>query len=90
MAKFALMLLPYRASRGTLYFVFDPVDPKQSFPALEHGILQYWAEEDIFKRSVKDRDSEAQSIWDKKLASKMGKKKEKNQNLKYRLLKKIV
>jgi isoleucyl-tRNA synthetase len=34
---------------------FDPVDPKQSFPALEHGILQYWREEDTFKRSVKQR-----------------------------------
>ncbi|MBT4021237.1 class I tRNA ligase family protein, partial [Candidatus Peribacteria bacterium] len=63
--------------------MFDPVDPKQSFPALEHGILQYWAEEDIFKRSVKDRDSEAQSIWDKKLASKMGKKKEKTANFSF-------
>jgi isoleucyl-tRNA synthetase/bisphosphoglycerate-dependent phosphoglycerate mutase len=82
-AKFALMLLPYRASRGTLYFVFDPVDPKQSFPALEHGILQYWAEEDIFKRSVKDRDSEAQSIWDKKLGEKMGKKDKKTENFSF-------
>lgn len=35
--------------------MFDPVDPKQSFPALEHGILTYWKEEDIFKRSVKQR-----------------------------------
>jgi len=32
--------------------MFDPVDPKQSFPALEHGILSYWREEDIFKRSL--------------------------------------
>jgi len=37
--------------------MFDPVDPKQSFPALEHGILQYWKEEDTFKRSVKQRDA---------------------------------
>ncbi|HLC76545.1 MAG TPA: class I tRNA ligase family protein [Candidatus Peribacterales bacterium] len=33
--------------------MFDPVDPKQSFPNLEHGILQYWREEDVFKRSIK-------------------------------------
>ena len=32
--------------------MFDPVDPKQSFPALERGILKYWKEEDTFKRSV--------------------------------------
>ncbi len=35
--------------------MFDPVDPRQNFPALEHGILTYWKEEDIFKRSVKQR-----------------------------------
>jgi isoleucyl-tRNA synthetase/bisphosphoglycerate-dependent phosphoglycerate mutase len=34
---------------------FDPVDPKQSFPALERGILTYWKEEDTFKRSMKQR-----------------------------------
>ncbi|HLD07524.1 MAG TPA: class I tRNA ligase family protein, partial [Candidatus Peribacterales bacterium] len=33
--------------------MFDPVDPKQSFPDLEKGILQYWREEDVFKRSIK-------------------------------------
>ena len=37
--------------------MFDPVDPKQSLPKLEHGILQYWQEEDVFKRSVKQRTS---------------------------------
>ncbi|OGJ73307.1 hypothetical protein A3G69_03410, partial [Candidatus Peribacteria bacterium RIFCSPLOWO2_12_FULL_53_10] len=35
--------------------MFDPVDPRQSFPALERGILTYWKEEDIFKRSIKQR-----------------------------------
>ncbi|MCF7844966.1 MAG: class I tRNA ligase family protein [Kiritimatiellales bacterium] len=36
--------------------MFDPVDPKQSLPEMEEGILQYWKEEDIFKRSIKQRD----------------------------------
>ncbi|MBU0766260.1 class I tRNA ligase family protein [Patescibacteria group bacterium] len=36
--------------------MFDPVSPKQSLPDLEEGILQYWKEEDIFKRSIKQRD----------------------------------
>ncbi|MDD4319031.1 MAG: class I tRNA ligase family protein [Candidatus Peribacteraceae bacterium] len=35
--------------------MFDPVDPKQSFPDLERGILQYWKEEDLFKRSIQNR-----------------------------------
>lgn len=34
---------------------FDPIDPRQSFPELERGILQYWKEEDIFKRSIRNR-----------------------------------
>ena len=35
--------------------MFDPVDPRQSFPALERGILKYWQEEDTFKRSIRQR-----------------------------------
>ncbi len=35
--------------------MFDPVDPKQNFPALELGMMQYWKEEDIFKRSILQR-----------------------------------
>lgn len=41
--------------------MFDPVDPKQSFPALERGILKYWKEEDTFKRSIKLRTGSAGS-----------------------------
>ena len=37
--------------------MFDSVDPKQSFPALERGILKYWQEEDTFKRSIHLRTS---------------------------------
>ena len=36
--------------------MFDPVDPKQSLPDLEKGILQYWKEEDTFKRSIHEKD----------------------------------
>ena len=36
--------------------MFDPVDPKQSLPDVERGILQYWREEDVFKRSVQQRN----------------------------------
>ncbi len=34
---------------------FDPVDPKQRLPELEEGILQYWRQEGIFHRSIKQR-----------------------------------
>jgi len=36
---------------------FDSVDPKQRLSDLEVGILQYWKEEDIFKRSIRQRAS---------------------------------
>ncbi len=44
---------------------FDPVDPKQSFPDLELGMLKYWREEDTFKRSMSRRkDGEVFSFYD--------------------------
>ncbi|MDD5054737.1 MAG: class I tRNA ligase family protein [Candidatus Peribacteraceae bacterium] len=36
--------------------MFDSVDPKQSLPDLELGILKYWREEDTFKRSMHRRE----------------------------------
>lgn len=36
--------------------MFDPVDPRQSFPDLERGILAYWKEEDLFRRSIELRE----------------------------------
>lgn len=43
---------------------FDPVDPKQRFPDLEAGILQYWQEEDTFKRSIHRRSGLKDDILD--------------------------
>jgi len=34
---------------------FEPVDPKQSFPALEERVLARWREEDVFARSLEAR-----------------------------------
>jgi isoleucyl-tRNA synthetase len=34
---------------------FRPVDPKQSFPALEERILERWREREVFRRSFDDR-----------------------------------
>ena len=40
---------------------FRPVDPKQSFPELEDGILQRWRDRDVFHRSVAQR--EGAEVW---------------------------
>src|ERR1700759_4849267 len=40
---------------------FAPVDPKQSFPDLEQGVLERWREQDLFARSLAAR-AEA-PIW---------------------------
>ncbi len=34
---------------------FDPVDPKQSFPALEERVLERWRQGQVFERSLKNR-----------------------------------
>ncbi|OGJ62383.1 hypothetical protein A3A67_04350 [Candidatus Peribacteria bacterium RIFCSPLOWO2_01_FULL_51_18] len=45
--------------------MFDSVDPRQSFPDLELGIIKYWHEEDVFKRSMKRRqNADAFSFYD--------------------------
>ena len=35
--------------------LFRPVDPSVSFPDLETGILDFWRDNDIFKRSIEER-----------------------------------
>jgi isoleucyl-tRNA synthetase len=35
---------------------FKPVDPKQSFPALEERVLERWRERDVFGRSLANRE----------------------------------
>ena len=44
---------------------FEPVDPKQSFPALEERVLQRWADADVFERSLANRaDAEIWSFYE--------------------------
>jgi isoleucyl-tRNA synthetase len=40
---------------------FDPVDPKQSFPALEQRVLERWRETDVFGRQLAQR--EGAPVW---------------------------
>ena len=35
--------------------MFEPVDPRQSFPAMEERILRFWKENDIFRKSIEQR-----------------------------------
>ncbi|MDD5102768.1 MAG: class I tRNA ligase family protein [Candidatus Peribacteraceae bacterium] len=44
--------------------MFDPVDPRQRLPELEEGILRYWQEEDIFKRSLRLRSEGTGDLLD--------------------------
>jgi isoleucyl-tRNA synthetase/bisphosphoglycerate-dependent phosphoglycerate mutase len=45
--------------------MFDAVDPRQSFPALERAMLQYWREEDMFRRSIANREGRTEfSFYD--------------------------
>ena len=38
--------------------LFDPVDPAVDFPALETGVLRFWRERDVFRRSVEQRPAD--------------------------------
>jgi isoleucyl-tRNA synthetase len=41
------------------------IDPQQSFPALEEGVLQRWRARDVFERSIKQREgSPAWVFWE--------------------------
>ncbi|MBX7111149.1 MAG: isoleucine--tRNA ligase [Dehalococcoidia bacterium] len=35
--------------------VFDPIPSRVSFPALEHDVLAFWRDHDVFRRSVDER-----------------------------------
>ena len=49
------------AERASVDLGFRPVDPKQSFPALEERVLERWRERDVFPRSLANR--EGAEIW---------------------------
>jgi isoleucyl-tRNA synthetase len=42
---------------------FRPVDPKQSFPALEQRVLERWREGDVFARQVAQRRDVGAPVW---------------------------
>lgn len=43
--------------------MFDPVDPKQSFPLLEEEVIKYWQNNKIFEKSVSKRPKSNEYIF---------------------------
>ncbi len=43
--------------------MFQPVDPKQSFPKLEHEMLDFWEKEKIFEKSVEARKEDEKYVF---------------------------
>ena len=45
--------------------MFNPVDPKQSFPEMEENVLKFWEENKIFEKSLEQRrDAKLYSFYD--------------------------
>ncbi len=43
--------------------MFESIDPKQSFPELEHQILKFWEENKIFEKSVETRKTKKKFVF---------------------------
>ncbi len=43
--------------------MYDPVDPKVSFPKLEEGILSFWDTHDIFRKSIANREGQPEYVF---------------------------
>ena len=46
---------------------YEPVDPGQSFPALEERVLERWRERDVFHESVRRRAGGKRFVFDERL-----------------------
>ena len=43
--------------------MYSPVDPKVDFPKMEEGVLKFWEENDIFKKSMKQREGASEYVF---------------------------
>ena len=43
--------------------MYNPVDPKVDFPKMEEGVLKFWEENDIFKKSMKQREGASEYVF---------------------------
>ena len=43
--------------------MYEPVDPKVNFPAMEENILKFWQERNIFEKSIKQRENNEEYVF---------------------------
>lgn len=43
--------------------MYEPVDPKVNFPAMEENILKFWQEKRIFEKSIKQRENNEEYVF---------------------------
>ena len=43
--------------------MYNPVDPKASFPKMEEAILKFWQDRDIFKKSIRQREGGEEYVF---------------------------
>ena len=43
--------------------MFQPVNPRQSFPELEHEMLDFWQQNHVFERSVEQRKGHKKYVF---------------------------
>lgn len=43
--------------------MYNPVDPKVDFPKMEESVLKFWEENDIFKKSMKQREGCSEYVF---------------------------
>ena len=43
--------------------MYEPVDPKVSFPKLEESVLEFWKANDVFKKSIDQRDGREEFVF---------------------------
>ncbi|HPB66504.1 MAG TPA: class I tRNA ligase family protein, partial [Spirochaetales bacterium] len=43
--------------------MYEPVDPKASFPSMEESVLAFWNDRDVFKRSISERDGSPEYVF---------------------------
>ena len=43
--------------------MFRPVNPRVDFPKMEEGVLHFWEEQNIFKKSIEFRPEEKEYVF---------------------------
>lgn len=43
--------------------MYEPVDPKASFPSMEEKVLAFWKEHRVFERSISEREGKAEFVF---------------------------